>query len=84
MTTSAQVSVDGTAIIIVPQSQVFQKVYLHATGTIWIGAAGVTSATGYKMDNGDKLEIELSADQDLYAIGNGGTTSTLFVLATDA
>jgi protein involved in polysaccharide export with SLBB domain len=33
----------------------------------------VTAANGYHMDNGDKLEITIPADQALYGITSTGT-----------
>jgi hypothetical protein len=56
-------------------------VYLHsASGTLYIGGADLTTANGYKLDNGDKLTMMVGDQEALYAITTSGT-ATLYVLS---
>ena len=82
MPTSNQISVTTTATLIVTANRADQSVYLHSSsGTLYLGNSTVTSTTGYKMDNGDKLTMQLSDNESLYAITSSGT-ATLGVLVT--
>tara|TARA_R110000822_G_scaffold96528_2_gene219695 strand:+ start:1758 stop:2012 length:255 start_codon:yes stop_codon:yes gene_type:complete len=81
MPKSAVFSVGTTASIVVPALIGDQSVYLHsASGTLYIGGANLTTANGYRMDNGDKLTIMVGDNEDLYAITTSGT-ATLYVLS---
>jgi len=74
-------TVSTTASIVVPANIAYQSVYLHsASGTIYIGGADLTTANGYKLDNGDKLTIMVGDQEALYAITSSGT-ATLYVLS---
>jgi hypothetical protein len=75
MPTSAQVSVTTTATIIVPATAFDQTVNIHnlGGGAIYLGGANVTSANGYKFDNGDKLTVTVGDHEALYAIAASGT-----------
>ena len=54
-----QVSVGTTPTILVDATNVAEQVVLHSsTGQIYIGNSDVTTSTGYRMDNGDKLVID--------------------------
>ena len=75
-------TVTTTRAIVVAANRADQVVQLHsASGTIYIGGPNVTTANGYRLDNGDKLQIPLSDLEDLYAVTNSGT-ATLYVFAT--
>ena len=81
MPKSAVFSVSTTASIVVPANIAYQAVYLHsASGTLYIGGADLTTANGYKLDNGDKLTLMVGDQEALYAITSAGT-STLYVLS---
>ena len=75
MPTSAQVSVTTTAIVIVPATNFDQTANLHnlGGGAIYLGGADVTTANGYKFDNGDKLTVTVGDREALYAIAASGT-----------
>jgi hypothetical protein len=75
MPTSAQVSVTTTAIVIVPATNFDQTANLHnlGGGAIYLGGANVTTANGYKFDNGDKLTVTVGDREALYAIAASGT-----------
>jgi hypothetical protein len=78
---TAQVTVGTTATLLLAANRADQVVSLHSSsGTIYIGGVGVTSSTGYRMDNGDKLTVGLSDNEALYAITATGT-STMQVYA---
>jgi hypothetical protein len=80
MPKTAQVSVSTTRTLVVPELIGDQSVYLHSSsGTIYIGGPDVTTANGYRMDNGDKLTIMVGDHEALYAITSSGTAN-LFVM----
>ena len=81
MPKSAVFSVSTTASIVVPSNIAYQSVYLHsASGVIYIGGADLTTANGYRLDNGDKLTLMVGDQEALYAITSSGT-ATLYVLS---
>jgi hypothetical protein len=82
MPSTNQISVGTTATLIVTANRADQLVYLHSSsGSLYLGNSAVTSSTGYKMDNGDKLTMQLSDNEALYAITSSGT-STLMAMVT--
>ena len=82
MPNTAQKSVTTTATLLVTANRADQSVYLHSSsGIIYVGNADVTASTGYKMDNGDKLSMQLSDNESLYGITSSGT-ATMMVMAT--
>lgn len=75
-----QVTVGTTATALVDATPDAEMVYLHSSsGTCYVGNSDVTSSTGYKMDNGDKLSIENKAN-GIWAITASGTV-TMMVMA---
>lgn len=82
MPITAQKTVTSTATLLVTANLADQLVYLHSSsGTIYLGNADVTTSTGYRMDNGDKLSMQLSDNESLYGIVANGS-STMMVMAT--
>ena len=80
MPKTAQISVSTTRTLVVPELIGDQSVYLHSSsGTLYIGGPDVTTANGYRMDNGDKLTIMVGDHEALYAITSSGTAN-LFVM----
>ena len=80
MPKTAQVSVTTTKTLVVPELIGDQSVYLHSSsGTLYIGGADLTTANGYRLDNGDKLTIMVGDHEALYAITASGTAN-LFVM----
>jgi hypothetical protein len=72
---SAQYELSTTRSIIAANDAAAEMVYIHSTsGTIYLGGADVTSANGYKLDNGDKLTIE-NHTNPIYAVAASGTPS---------
>lgn len=79
--TSNQVTVTTTAQTIVNVDDVTQNVYLHSKGATYVGGAGVTSTSGYLVDNGDKLTLTVPVGSVLQAVTNAATHD-LYVLIT--
>ena len=75
MPSSAQITVNATATVLVAATAFDQTVYLHNSGggVVYLGAANVTTANGYKLDNGDKITIGVGDHEALYAITASGT-----------
>lgn len=75
-----QVTVTTAATALVDATQEAEMVYLHSSsGTCYVGNSDVTSSTGYRMDNGDKITLENKAN-GLWAITISGTV-TMQVMA---
>ena len=80
MPKSQQFTVTTSAQIVVPEEIGDQMAYLHsASGALYIGGADLTTANGYRLDNGDKLTLMVGDHSALYAVTSSGT-ATLFVL----
>jgi hypothetical protein len=75
MPSSAQITVGATATVLVAATAFDQTVYLHNSGggVVYLGAANVTTANGYKLDNGDKITIGVGDHEALYAVTASGT-----------
>ena len=80
-TTSSKVTVTTTAQTIVSLDNVTQYVHLHTKGNTYIGNTGVTTETGFLMDNDDKMVITIPQGCSLSAIASTGS-HTLYVLTT--
>ena len=78
---TSQVTVTGTSQVIISVDNVTRDVLLHAKHEVFIGNSGVTSTSGYVMDNGDVLRLSLMDGEDLWAVTAGGS-GTLHVLAS--
>jgi hypothetical protein len=70
MPTSAQVTVTTTATLLVAANIMDQTVWLHnlGGGAVYLGDANVTTANGYKLDNGDKMQVPVGDHEGLYGI----------------
>jgi hypothetical protein len=78
---TSQITVTGTSQVIISVDNVTRDVLLHAKHEVFIGNSGVTSTSGYIMDNGDVLRLSLMDGEDLWAVTAGGS-GTLHVLAS--
>ena len=76
-----QVTVTGTSQSIISVDNVTRDILLHAKHEIFIGNSGVTSTSGYIMDNGDEVRLTLTEGEDLWAVGASGS-GTLHVLVS--
>ena len=77
MPTSAQVSVGTTATLLVASTGFDQTVWLHNSGggIVYLGDSGVTTSNGYKLDNGDKMELPVGDNEALYGVTSSGTNT---------
>jgi|LakMenEpi02Jun12_1017388.scaffolds.fasta_scaffold00486_8 hypothetical protein len=76
---TSQVTVTTTPVLLVAADPHDQTVSLHAaSGACFIGNASVTSTTGFKLDNQDKVTLPLGAYEALYAVTASGT-DTVYV-----
>ena len=75
MPSNAQVSVTATATVLVASTAFDQTVWLHNSGggVVYIGDSTVTSANGYKLDNGDKMQLLVGDHEGLWGITASGT-----------
>ena len=75
MPSSAQVTVGTTATVLVAQTGFDQTVWLHNSGggVVYIGASNVSTTNGYKLDNGDKMELPVGDHEALYGVTATGT-----------
>jgi hypothetical protein len=80
-TTNSKVTVTTTAQTIVSLDNVTQYVHLHSKGDTYIGNTGVTTETGFLMDNDDKMVITIPQGCSLSAVASTGS-HTLYVLTT--
>jgi hypothetical protein len=78
---TSQVTVTTERQMIIPVDNVTRDVLLHAKHEIFIGNSGVTSTSGYIMDNGDVLRMSLMEGEDLWVVA-GANSGTLHVLAS--
>lgn len=77
MPTSSQVSVGTTATVLAAATDFDQTVWLHNSGggVVYIGAANVNTSNGYKLDNGDKMELPVGDHEALYGVTASGTNT---------
>ena len=77
MPTSAQVSVAATATLLVASTGFDQTVWLHNSGggIVYLGDSGVTISNGYKLDNGDKMQLLVGDHEGLYGVTASGTNT---------
>ena len=78
---SSQVTVTTTRQSIVSVDNVSRDVLLLAKHDLVIGNSGVTSSTGYLMDNGDQVRLKLMDGEDLWAVCAAGS-GTLHILVS--
>ena len=77
MPTSTQVSVGSTPTLLAAATNFDQPVWLHNSGggVVYIGAANVSTTNGYKLDNGDKMELPVGDHEALYGVTASGTNT---------
>ena len=72
---SSQVAVTTSATLLVADTIQAEEVHIHATNTIYVGGADVTTSNGLKMDNGDKITFNVH-NGSIYAVAATGTATT--------
>jgi hypothetical protein len=77
-----QVELSTSPTLLVQSDSDGCTVYLHVKNTVYLGAAGVTSSTGLRLDTADGLQvIQLRENDALYAVvGSGTPTVTLMTV----
>ena len=77
MPTSSQVTVNTTATVLVAANIMDQTVWLHNSGggIVYLGDANVSTANGYKLDNGDKMQLLVGDNEGLYGVTASGTNT---------
>ena len=81
MPSSQQVTVNSTPVLLAKTKGTPFEVHLHcAAGAVYLDSAGVTTANGFKLDNGQTMTITLTTNEELWAVANN--SSTLYVLTT--
>jgi hypothetical protein len=79
---SAQVTVTTAATLLVPADMQAEQVNFHSSsGTIYLGDANVTSSTGYRMDNGDKVVLQ-NHETAIYGITSTGSATMSVLIIT--
>ena len=79
---SGQVTITTTATLIVGTGTTHQILHLHgASGAFFVGGSDVTNATGYKIDNGEKIVFELTPTDTMYGITSSGSASCGFFVS---
>lgn len=81
---STKVTVATTATLIVPADDKYRTVYIHNGGgsTIYVGAASVTTATGFHLGNNESQDFVVPTNEKLYAVVNS-STNDIIVLTPD-
>jgi hypothetical protein len=70
---SAQVTITTSPTLLVAADAGAEQVNFHSSsGTIYLGDSNVTSSTGYRMDNGDKIVLQ-NHESPIYGICSTGT-----------
>ena len=81
MPSSAQVTVTSTPTLLAKTNGAPMKIHLHcAAGAVYLDSAGVTTSTGYKLDNGQTMTVTLTTNEELWAVA--ATSSTLYTMTT--
>jgi hypothetical protein len=81
MPTSAQLAVSSTPVKVAQSNGSPIEVHLHVAGNaVYLDGAGVTTSTGFKLDNNDSLTITLADNEALWAVT--ATSSTLYTLVS--
>jgi hypothetical protein len=79
---SAQITVTTSPTLLVAADYAAEEVHLHSSsGICFLGASDVTTSTGYKMDNGDKLTFQ-NHESAIYAITASGTNTMNVLVIT--
>jgi hypothetical protein len=79
---SAQVTVTTAATLLVAADMQAEQVNFHSSsGTIYLGDANVTSSTGYRMDNGDKVILQ-NHETAIYGITSTGSATMSVLVIT--
>ena len=80
--TSKKMTIGTTAIQLVASDNVRQDVQIHSKHAFYLGgSAGVTSANGFLVDNGDEFRLTLFEGDELWGIADNEGTAYLLISA---
>lgn len=78
-----QISVGNSPTLLFASRPYPRQILIHvATGSLYIGNSTVSDTTGFKIDNGQSIDMELDASTALYGYHSGGGTNTAFTMDT--
>lgn len=79
---TGQIEITTSPTLIVDVTTTYKEVHIHgAAGAFFVGGSTVTSATGYKIDNGNKTIFLLTPTDKLYGITHAGTATCGYFIA---
>ena len=79
---SGQVTITTSPTLIVGIGTTFREVHLHgASGAFYIGGDNVTDSTGFKIDNNEKIVLQMTPTEKLYGITSAGTAICGFFIS---
>jgi len=80
--TTAQVAVTTTRVKLIDVDNVTRHIRMHCeSGTVYIGNSTVSSSTGLKMDNNDKITLDIQEGEELWAITATGSTNVSLLVS---
>jgi hypothetical protein len=80
--TTTQVAVTTTRVKLIDVDNVTRHVRMHCeSGTVYIGNSAVSSSTGLKMDNNDKITLDIQEGEELWAITATGSTNVSLLVS---
>jgi len=78
---TGQVTITTEATLIIDTGTTYREIHIHgAQGAFFVGGSTVTDATGYKIDNGDKVIFLLTPTDKLYGITSSGTATCGYLI----
>jgi len=76
---SGQVTITTSPTLIVGTNNTHRIIHIHgSSGAFFIGGSDVTSSTGFKIDNGEKISFQLTPADTMYGITSSGTAACGF------
>ncbi len=78
---SGQVTITTAATLIIDTGTTYREVHLHGeSGAFYVGQSNVTTSTGYKLDNNQKVIMTLTPTDKLYGITTTGTSTCAYLI----
>jgi hypothetical protein len=79
---TGQVTITTAATLIADTGTTYREIHIHgASGAFFVGGSTVTDATGYKIDNGDKVIFLLTPTDKLYGITSSATATCGYLIS---
>jgi hypothetical protein len=78
---SGQVTITTAATLIIDTGTTYREVHLHGeSGAFYVGQSNVTTSTGFKLDNNQKVIMTLTPTDKLYGITTTGTSTCGYLI----